>query len=191
MSIEMEPTITESKLRQMFSRMLRVARFDGKTFLALKNDDKATGQAVAVVMLAALSYGIGFNLLLGFQSGNLVLPELALPVLTSMITGLFAALVWSFTAFLVGTKLFKGVTTFWGLLRPLFFSTTPGVLFILISIPLSAAYQIISAILGGWMIVGGVFAVKNAMGFSSERSMLTYLVGFWVLFAVSELFLLR
>ncbi len=189
MSIKMEPTITESKLRQMFSRMLRVARFDGKTFLELKNDDKATGQAVAVVALAALSYGIGFNLL--FQSGNLVLPELALLVLTSMFTGLFAALVWSFTAFLVGTKLLKGVTTFWGLLRPLFFSTTPGVLFILISIPLSAASQIISAILIVWMIIGGVFAVKNAMGFSSLRSMLTYLIGFWALVAVSQLFLLR
>ena len=188
MDLQTEPAITQSKLRQMFSRMVRVSRLDGSAFLELRNDEKATGQAVAVVALATLSYGIGFNLFIGFQTNNFRATDLVVEILTTMIIGMFSTLVWSFTTFLVGTKLFKGVTTFWGLVRPLFFSTAPGVLFLLISVPQTLVYQIATVVAAGWIIVAGVFAVKNAMGFSSARSMLTYLVGFWGLFAVLSFF---
>ena len=93
-----------------------------------------------------------------------------------MLTSVAASLVWSIATFVIGTKLFRGNTSYWGLARPLFYSTTPALLFILIAIPVLPARQVVGAIVWVWTLIAGVFAMKNAMGFSTERSMLTFVV---------------
>lgn len=185
-----ESPVAKSTLAQIWSLMLRAARFNGETFLELKNDEALTGQAFGVLTLVSLFYGIGFTTMNLLGPGSLTLTGFLLGVLTYMIWFLVTMLIWSITAFVVGTKLFRGVTTFKGLLRPLFFSTVPGLLFILMVIPITLASQIIFAVAWGWTIVAGVFAVKNAMGFSIQLSMLTFVI-YVIVFSVmaSEIFL--
>lgn len=185
MSLQPEPVITRSKLAETWFRMRKVARLDGPTYLELKQDQRATGQAVGVLALASLGYGVGFSLLLAYRLGGLAPVEVIINILANTILSLFAALVWAFTAFLVGTILFKGKSTFWELVRPLFFSASPGILFVLLAIPNFLVSLVVTPIVSGWILIGGVLAVKNAMGFGYDRSMLTFIVGVLILILVS------
>lgn len=189
MPARLEPAITESKLRIMWSRMLKAARFDSQTFRELKEDSRATGQGFAIVGFAGISYGLGVSLIAGMESNTFSGTALLLGGLLGMITSVAASLVWSMTTFLIGTKLFRGNTTYWGLARPLFYSTTPALLFILIAVPVVPARQAVGAIVWGWTLVAGVFAMKNAMGFSNERSMLTFVVAVLLLGLLGGFFL--
>ncbi len=164
--------------------MLRVAQFNRETYLELREDKNANGQAVAALFLACLSYGIGFALF----NGALALDDILVGILANLILSLLAGLLWAITAFLVGTKLFRGKTQFWQLARPLFFSATPGIFFILIAIPVAFISRGLTAGVAVWVVVGGVIAVKNSMGFGYDRSMLTYIVGFLIGIALAGFF---
>ncbi len=171
--------------------MLKAARLRGETFQEIRNDGAATGQALAVLFLATLSYGIGFSIFVAFQSGDFTLQGLIIGALANMMLSLIAALLWAITTFLVGTKLFRGKVLFWDHARTLFFSATPGVLFILIAIPYWAVYASATFVLIWWIVVCGVIAVKNSMGFPGSqrdaymRTLLTFVVGFLALIAIS------
>ncbi len=160
--------------------MLKVFRFDSQTYLELKEDKNATGQAVAALFLACLGRGIGNSL-----QPPLAIDLVLVGILAGLILSLVAGLLWSITAFLVGTKLFQGKAQFWQLARPLFFSASPGIFFVLTATPVSLVSAATGAIVATWIIVGGVIALKNAMGFSYNRSMLTYIVGFLIGIAVA------
>ncbi len=164
--------------------MLKASRLRSDTFLELKEDESATGQAIAALFLACLSYGIGFTLF----TKPLALDAVLVGILTYLILSLLAGLIWAIMAFLVGTKLFQGKTRFWGLARPLFFSASPGTLFILIAVPLDFVSRTVAAAVSAWVIIGGVVALKNAMGFGYDRSMLTYIVGFLIGIAIAGFF---
>lgn len=176
--------ITRDKLRQLASRMLGASRFSSDTYLELKEDETATGQAVAALFFACLAYGIGFTLF----TVQIALDSVLVGILANLILSLLAGLVWAFTAFLVGTKLFQGKTHFWGLARPLFFSSSPGIFFILLPVPLDLATRAVAVVVSAWIVVAGVVALKNAMGFGYDRSMLTYIVGFLIGIALAGFF---
>ncbi|HYY91463.1 MAG TPA: YIP1 family protein, partial [Candidatus Dormibacteraeota bacterium] len=89
--------------------------------------------------------------------------------------------VWSGTLFLVGTKLFQGKTKFWQLARPMFFSSSPALLFILVAIPVQPFYQAIAILATVWVIALQGFVLKQVMGFDTRRTVLTLAVGFMIL----------
>src|SRR3989442_4896175 len=172
-----EPPITGRKIRQLGSRIYRIARFDKDAFRELKEDRNATGQAIAVLLLVGLSYGLGFSIFSGLQTKSLSPSQLISGTIANMIFTDFAAFIWSATVFLVGTKLFQGKTGFWELARPLFFSAAPGVFFILISIPIRPVIIATAIITSAWIVSAEFVALKNAMGFSTQRALLTSVVG--------------
>src|SRR5260370_12604886 len=51
----------------MLDRMVKSARLDQDTFLDLKEDSSATGQALIVLALAGASFGVGFVSLIGYS----------------------------------------------------------------------------------------------------------------------------
>jgi Yip1 domain len=181
LSARQERAITGRKLRQLGSRAYHVARFDSQTLSELKEDKNATGQAVAVLLLVGLSYGLGFSIFNGLQKSVLSLEFVISQTLANMIVTDFAIFVWSATVFLVGTKLFQGKTGFWQLARPLFFSTAPGILFILIAVPLSPVIIASAVIASAWVVSGEFVALRSAMGFNTTRALLTSVVGLLIL----------
>ena len=181
MSQGQERPITGHKIRQLLSRIYHTARFDHATFLELKDDTNATGQAVAVLLLVGLSYGLGFSFLNGLQKSTLSADFVISQTLANMIVTDFAIFVWSATVFLVGTRLFQGKTAYWQLARPLFFSTAPGTLFILIAIPFSPVIVTAAVIASAWIASAEFVALKSAMGFNTQRALLTSVVGLLIL----------
>ena len=174
LSLPQGPTITRVKIRQLWSRMLKVSRLNGSAYLEIRNDESATGQSIAALFLASLGYAIGYSLL--FESFGLY--SLVVGITARLILSMFAGLIWALIAFFMGTKLFRGNAKFWQVARPLFFSVTPGVFFVLIGIPVELVYRPVAAIVAVWIIVGGVMALKQSMGFGYDRSMLIYVIGF-------------
>jgi Yip1-like protein len=162
-------------------RIYHIIRFDTETFHELREDRTATGQAVAVLLLVGLSYGLGFSVFNGLQHNSLSLNYLISNTLANMIISDFAVFVWSATVFLVGTKLFRGKTGYWQLARPLFFSTAPGILFILIAIPSPPVIVTAAIIASAWIVSGEFVALKSAMGFNTQRALLTSVVGLLIL----------
>jgi len=192
MSLQTEPPASKLQLGLMWSRMKKASRLDQKGVLELKIDTTATGQAVAVLVLAALAYGIGYTAQTQFQRHNLSVYGIIVGSLANVVTVCFAAFVWSATAFLVGTKLFQGKTSYWELARPLFFASSPFLLFLLIIIPAPPIivqgnvpvywFQGIVAVAAVvWLFLSQVFALKQVMGLSLRRTVLTVAVGLLIL----------
>src|SRR5712692_1498780 len=119
-----------SMIRTMLRRMWKVARLDRETIQGLKSDTTATPQAVAVAALAGLSYGLGLSLFLGITVDSVLLAAGA-----GIVAGLLIGFAWLSLTFVIGTRLFRGVTSYWGLARPFFFGWSPGLLFLFMSIP--------------------------------------------------------
>src|SRR5437016_11996338 len=57
----------------MLDRMVKSARFNRDTFLAVKEDSSATGQALIVLALAGASFGVGFAASIGFSTLGILL----------------------------------------------------------------------------------------------------------------------
>lgn len=173
----------------MWSRMRQAAKLDREGVLQLKADKDATGQSIAVLVFAALSYGIGFTLLSEFRSNSLSLYGIIVGSLTGMVSVCFAGFVWSAMAFLVGTKLFQGKTGYWELARPLFFSAGPFFLFILLAVPFYPVQVAVTLIVAVWVVLAQGFVLKQVMGFSFQRTVLTIAVGLLILTFVELQFL--
>jgi len=165
-------TTQDFNLKKMGSRMLRAARLDGETFRQLRDDPSATAQSVVLVAIIGLCYGTGFGF---FLAGTFLLDVLTI-TLIGMFSALAIAFVWSGTTFLIVTRLFRGTIGYWGLSRPFFFSWSPGVLFILMSSPIPILSEIIRAVGAAWIGIASVSAVKHAAGFSTQQSMLTFII---------------
>lgn len=192
MSVQTEAPASKLQLGLMWSRMKKACRLDQQGVLELKTDATATGQAVAVLVLAALAYGIGYTAQTQFQRHNLSIYGIIVGSLANIVTVCFAAFVWSATAFLVGTKLFQGKTSYWELARPLFFASSPFLLFLLIVVPVPPViiqgnvpiywFQgtvAVAAVI--WLFLSQVFALKQVMGLSLRRTVLTVAVGLLIL----------
>lgn len=172
--------------------MKKASRLDQQGVLELKADTTATGQAVAVLVLSALAYGIGFAAQTEFQRHDLSAYGIIVGSLASTVTVCFAAFVWSATTFLVGTRLFQGKTGYWELSRPLFFASSPFLLFLLIALPVPPIlvqggvpvywFQgVVAVVAVTWLLLSQVFAIRQVMGLSLRRTVLTVAVGVLIL----------
>ncbi len=165
-------TTQDFNLKKMGSRMLRAARLDGETFRQLRDDPSATAQSVLLVAIIGLCYGAGFGF---FLAGTSLLDVLTI-TLIGLSSALFIAFVWSGTTFLIVTRLFRKTVGYWGISRPFFFSWAPGLLFILMSTPITIVFEVVRAVGAAWIGIASVFAVKHAADFSTQQSMLTFIL---------------
>jgi hypothetical protein len=157
-------------------RMTRSARLDGAMFRSLTEDSGATGQSLVALALAGLSFGIGFTASVGYDLYGVLLGGVV-----GIGLGFLIGFVWLSLTYLVVTRLFKGASSFWGLGRPVFFASSPGLVFLLMLIPASPVPDAARDVGLAWIALANVFAVKNAMGFNSERSFITFIIVAFVL----------
>ena len=177
---------TRFELGVLFRRMAGVAKMRREAFIDLKQDNSRITnlEAIAVVAIAGLSLGLGEAFVFPLNT-FLTIAQ----VVTSIALALLVTASWSGLVYLIGTRIFKGSTDFPGMARPIFFSVTPGFLFVLSSI--AEVRQFISPIIAGWIIIINVFALKHSMGFSNQKSLVTVTVGAWIMiFALGTLGLL-
>lgn len=165
--------------KSITSRMVRAAKLDINLYEEVEADTTATSQAFLAVILVSLATGIGSAIAgLATKGGIWFLWGLLIGLVTSTI----GWLAWSFFAYIIGTKLFKGPETSatWGeLLRTIGFSNSPGILRIFSFIPFLGGIIAFGASV--WALIAGVIAVRQALDFSTGRAIATCIVG-WIVY---------
>jgi hypothetical protein len=157
-------------------RMRRAAALDPNMYEELEADQRATGQALLVVVIVAIANIIGLVLGGGGAGG----------VLTGVVAAIIGWLVWSLVAYAIGTWIFGGTATPGELLRTIGFAQSPRLLDILAFIPIVGG--VIRLIVFFWLLVAGIIAIRQALDFSTGRAVATAIVG-WLCMVVIDVVL--
>lgn len=159
--------------RSIWDRMKGAAMLDIDTYEEVERDESLTTQAAMVVLMAAVARGIG-----GFNAGEN-------GIIVGAVAALFSWLVWAGITYLIGDKLLKGTATWGELLRTLGYAQAPAVLFVFGFFPVFGG--IIGAIVGIWLLVTGIVAIRQALDFSTGMAILTAFLGWLVAVAIPAL----
>jgi hypothetical protein len=162
----------------MLRRMINAARLHTATYEEVENDPNATLQALVVVLIVALAAGIG---------GFLAVQDEAINPLWGLVSGVIGGLIrwtlWALVIFWVGTTILRTARTnaSWSqLARTTGFAQTPGILQILVFIPIIG--WIIAVIAGIWQLVAMVVAVRQALDYESIwRTLGVVVIGFIII----------
>jgi hypothetical protein len=156
--------------RSIVDRMRGAAALDVATYEEVEADVNATGQAAIVVVLVAIASGIGNY---GHGHG------------TGIIAGIVAALLgwasWATITYFIGTRFFGGTATWGELARTLGFAQSPGILMVLGIVP--GLGLIIRLVVGIWMLVAGIIAIRQALDVDTGKAVLVALAG-WAVYIV-------
>lgn len=163
----------------LLNRMLRAALLDSALYEEVEADQRATGQAVAVVVLASLAAGIGGGLREGLLS-----------IIIQALVQVVVWYGWAYLTYFIGTKLLPEDTTqadHGELLRTIGFSSAPGVIRVLGIVP--GLYEILLFIASIWMLVTMIIAVRQALDYSSTiRAIGVCVIGWAVMLVILLLF---
>ena len=144
-------------MRRLTQRMIRAALLDVRLYEEVEADQRATGQAVGVVVLSSLAAGIGIVARGGV--GGLVV---------GMLVALIGWYAWAYLIYFLGTRFFpepQTQATHGELLRTIGFSSAPGLLRLFGIIP--GLTGIVFGLSLGWMLVTMVIAVRQALDYTS------------------------
>ena len=144
-------------------RMKGAAMLNVATYEEVEADTTATGQAAIVVTLGAIASAIG-------SSGAGVRG-----IIGALIASLIGWVLWAGVTYLIGAKILGGTATWGELLRTLGFAQSPKVLAVLAIIPGLA--WIVGMVLGIWLLVAGIIAIRQALDFSTGKAIATALLG--------------
>lgn len=157
----------------MIDRMIRAARLEAKLYEEVEHDQNATGQALLIVVLAAIAGGIGRGLAGGL--GGFIFGVVMAVLYWAILSGL---------AYLVGARLLAGPQTqaTWGqVLRTVGFAYTPGVLSFVGFIPFLG--PIVLLVVSLWILLAVVVAIRQALDFTTGRAIGTAVIA-WLIWAI-------
>ena len=160
-------------------RMIRAAKLDVALYEEVEADKGAMGQAMGVVILSSVAAGIGTISATGIKG-----------LIFGTIVALLGWFIWAFLTYFIGTKLLpepKTKADYGELLRTIGFSSSPGVVRVLGIIPMLGG--ILNFIIGIWMLVAMVIAVRQALDYKSTwRAVGVCLIGWIVQMVIFALF---
>ena len=157
--------------RSIVDRMRGAALLDITTYEEVEADTTATGQAAIVVAISAVCSAIGA---IGFGGRSIV---------GVLIGAIISWLLWAGITYVIGDKLFKGTATWGELLRTLGFAQAPRVLLLLGIIPVFGYLVWIAVAI--WVLIAGIIAIRQALDFSTQKALLTALIG-WAIVHVAQ-----
>lgn len=157
----------------LVARAVGAAALQTSVYEEVEADTGATVQAAMVVGAAGLAAAIA-----GSAQGT-----------TGIVAGLVNAfvswLVWAGATNIVGTRLFGGTADWGELLRTLGFAQAPGVLLVLAVVPILG--WLVSLVVGIWLLIAGVVAIRQALDIGTGKAIITALVAaiaLWLIAAV-------
>ncbi len=151
----------------MVQRMLGAAMLNVETYEEVEADNTATSQAAAVVAMVAVATAIGAA---GDENVSIFMAPVA---------QIIGWLIWAGVTYLIGDKLLGGTATWGELLRTLGFAQSPGLLYFLAVVPFLGG--IVRIVVGIWLLVAGIIAIRQALDFSTGKAILTAVIG-WLAF---------
>ncbi|HET9131852.1 MAG TPA: YIP1 family protein [Terriglobia bacterium] len=157
-------------MQNIVARMVGAARLSRATYEEVEADTSANGQAVGIVVLYSLAAAIG---------ANAADPRSLIGIL---VVALLSWVIWVLLTLFIGTRLLPESTTrsdFGEILRTTGFSTSVGILLVFGRLPVIGG--VIVAIVGIWMLVTFVVAIRQALDYSSTARALAVCVLGWVI----------
>ena len=156
----------------MLARMLGAARLNVDTYEDVEKDKGATLQLLLVVVIVAISAGVG-----GVLSGE---ADVGRGLAFGAIRGVLSWAVWALMAWIVGTTLLKTQETEadWGqLARGTGFAQTPGLLNVFVFVTAVGTAIVVVAFL--WQLVCMVVAVRQSLDYTSTlRAIFVIVIAF-------------
>jgi hypothetical protein len=159
----------ERTMPVFITRMLRAALLHVDTYEEVEADTGANLQALAVVVLAAVAMGIG-----SIENSGTA------GILWHTLVAVAGWYVWAYVTYFVGTRILptsETVADHGELLRTIGFSSSPGILRVLMIFPPLSIW--IFGICSIWMLVAMIVAVRQALDYSSTgRAIAVCAIGF-------------
>ncbi|HVP31054.1 MAG TPA: YIP1 family protein [Myxococcota bacterium] len=156
-------------MADLVQRAIAAARLDPQVYEEVEADQTALGQAMTVVVVAALASGIG-----SLGSGGMA------NVIGTAIGALIGWYVWAFVIWAVGTKVLPTPQTHADVgqvLRTTGFSAAPGVLAVTGIVPGVGPYLMVAASI--WQLVAMIVAVRQALDYESTgRAIAVCVIGY-------------
>lgn len=160
-------------------RVVGAMRLDANTFEEIERDPTALGQAVGVIVLAAVSTALG-NIWYGGLSG----------IIWQIVASLIGYAVWALIVWLVGTKLMPDPQTKADLpetFRVVGFAAAPGLLGIVTIIPILG--WLLLFVIWLWQIAAMVIGVRQVLDYTSTgKAAAVVIIGFVINLLVSAMF---
>jgi hypothetical protein len=157
-------------------RLVGVLTLDGPTYENIEADRSATGQAVAVVVIASVAAGAGVGLFLG-----------PFGLIQETIAALVGWVMWAGATYLIGTRVLpepQTRTDMGELLRVIGFSYAPQVFAFFAFIPFLGI--VVRTAVAFWLLATTVMAVQHALDYTSiGRALIVVLTG-WLLFVLIQ-----
>ena len=163
--------MTEYAHRSIVDRMRGAAMLDVATYEEVEHDNDATGQAAVVVIIVAICTAIGAV----WRGGP--------SIIGGPISAILGWLLWSAITYVIGDKMLGGTATWGELLRTIGFAQAPGVLMIFGIVPILGGF--VRIVVGLWLLVTGVVAIRQALDFSTGKAIATALLGWLSLMALA------
>lgn len=167
-------------MASLATRMTGAMTGNVATFEEVERDPNALGQAVAVIVIAAVASLLGNIFRNGLGGGLAVL-----------LGTLLGYAVWTVLVVLIGTKLMPEPSTkadFAEGFRVIGFAASPGVFNVLAIIPFLG--PLISFVISIWMLVVMVIAVRTVLDYTSTgRAVIVCLIGFVIYLILNFLIL--
>jgi hypothetical protein len=164
----------EGRMASLTERMIGAAKLDVATYEEVEHDPTAMSQAMTVVVLAALSAGLG------------AMRDAGIPGLVGTALGaLVGWFVWAGVVFVVGTKLLPEPQTkadMGQLLRTIGFAASPGVLSIVGIVPVLGG--VLRLVLMVWQLAAMVVAVRQALDYQTTGKAVAVCVIGWLAYVV-------
>ena len=157
--------------RPLTARMIAAAKLDVSVYEEVEADSSATGQAALVVVLAAIASAIG---------------SVNQNAIGALVGALVGWAVWAAVTYFIGATLFKGTASWGELLRTLGFAQSPGLLYVVGIIPILGA--VAKLIIGIWVLVAGIIAIRQALDISTGKAVVTALLGWLLLMTLMAVF---
>lgn len=162
-------------------RVVGAMKLDPNAFEDVERDPTAIGQAVGVIVLAAVSAGLG-NVFRGGLSG----------IVGGAVMSVIGFLVWSLIIWLVGTKVMPEPATkadYPETFRVLGFAAAPGLAGIITIIPILG--WLLWFLIALWQIAAMVIAVRQVLDYTTTgKAVLVVLIGWVVYFVVVVLIMM-
>ena len=152
-----------SERRSLVARIAGAAMLDTTVYREVEHDASATGQAAGVVIMVSLAGMVGGAATTGVG------------LVSGIVGALVGWLVWGGVAYWVGDELLGGTASWGELLRTLGFAQAPGILFVAAAVPFVGG--LVEAVVGLWILVAVVVALREALDVSTGKAVLTGVLG--------------
>ena len=157
----------------MLRRALKAAVLDGSAYKGVHDEPQPLIGAMAVVGVTAIAFGLGVrNQPIG---GEVASGLVASVVISNTLLGWG---LWSATAWFVGSRLLGGPATYRTLLRAIGTAYGPGILLVLIPVPLVGEW--IFPVVWIWVLVAVTTAIRHTQDHGWLKAFAAAFLGLWM-----------